>query len=74
MILDPDFAEVGEPIVTLRMSKSQAEYAQSGLSDLLCWCRGFMAGRGEDFHYEPIGVTETRELNIAIKKAIEAAK
>lgn len=74
MIIDPDFREVDEPVVTLRMSKSQADYVSSGLSDLLCWSNGFMAAKGEDFRFDPMGTNQIRELNIALKKAIEAAK
>ncbi|MEN0115390.1 MAG: hypothetical protein AAGD15_01600 [Agrobacterium cavarae] len=73
MIIDADYAEVGEPIVTLRMSKSQAEYVSSGISDILCWCNGFMAARGEDFRYDPMGTNQIREFNIALKKALERA-
>ena len=73
MILDPDCREVGEPIVTIRMSKSQAEYVSSGMSDLLCWANGFMAAQGEDFRYDPMGTNQIRELNIKLKKAIEDA-
>lgn len=71
MIIDPDCREVGEPIVTLEMSKSQAEYVSAGLSDILCWCNGFMAAKGEDYRYDPMGTMQIRELNIALKKAIE---
>lgn len=74
MIIDPDFREVDEPVVTLLMSKTQAEYVQNGLSDLLCWSNGFMAAKGEDFRFDPMGTHQIRELNIALKKAIEAAK
>lgn len=74
MIIDADYAEVGEPIVTLRMTKRQAEWAQSGLSDIACWARGFNAalkdGEGDR---APMGITEIRELNIALKKALEEA-
>jgi hypothetical protein len=74
MIIDPQFREVDEPIVTLAMSKSQAEQVRDGLADLLCWHRGFAAAnanRCDDF--SPMGVDVARELNIALKKAIEAA-
>lgn len=74
MIIDPDYAEVGEPIVTLRMSKSQAEYVTSGISDILCWCNGFMAAKGDDTSYLPMGTNQIRELNIALKKALEGAE
>jgi hypothetical protein len=75
MILDADYAEVGEPIVTVRMTKRQAEWAQHGLSDIACWSRGFIAALKEsESDRAPIGLTEVRELNIALKRAIEAAE
>lgn len=74
MILDPDFREVGEPVVTLRMSLSQAETVSSGMSDLLCWANGFMAAKGGDFRYDPMGVHQIRELNIALKSAMARAE
>lgn len=75
MIIDPDFAEVDEPIVTVRMTKSQAEELSHGLSDLACWARGFNAALHPDDHdRRPFGIEYVRELNIALKKAIEAAQ
>lgn len=35
MIIDPDFREVDEPVVTLELSMQQAEWVSNGLSDLL---------------------------------------
>ena len=67
--MDPDFAEAGEPIVTLRMSKRRAEKLSHGISDLLCWVRGFKAAR-PDGDNMPFGDEEVRVLNIAIKNAI----
>lgn len=72
MILDADYSEIDEPVVTLRMTKKQAEWACAGLSDLLCWARGFNAAlRPDDQERAPMGVSEIRELNIALKKALE---
>lgn len=73
MILDPDIREIDEPVVTIQLSKSQAEYVSSGMSDLLCWANGFMAAQGEDFRYDPMGTHQIREFNIKLKKAIEDA-
>jgi hypothetical protein len=72
MIIDPQMREIDEPIVTLAMTKRQAEWVASGLSDILCWCRGFNAA-SPDSANAPIGTEEARELNIALKKAIKAA-
>lgn len=74
MIIDPDFREVGEPVVTLQMSLSQAEALSSGMSDLLCWANGFMAAKGEDFSFYPMGTHQIRELNIALKSAMARAE
>ncbi|MCH4542961.1 hypothetical protein [Ochrobactrum sp. A-1] len=75
MILDADYAEIGEPIVTIRMTKKQAEWAQNGLSDIACWVRGFNAAIGDtDNDRKPLGLSEIRELNIALKKALEAVE
>lgn len=76
MILDADFSEVDEPVVTLRMSKAQAEWVSAGLSDFLCWSTGFNAALSpsEDHDRRPMGVSHMRELNIALKRAIERAE
>jgi hypothetical protein len=75
MIIDPDMREDGEPVVTLEMSVRQAEWLSSGLSDLLCWARGFNAALPPDEHdRSPMGISQTREMNIALKRAIERAE
>ena len=75
MVIDPDFREVGEPVVTVAMSLSQAEQLSASLSDLLCWCRGFNAALDADQHdRRPMGVEDTRELNIALKRAMRKAE
>ncbi len=75
MIIDADYAEVGAVIVTIRMSKQQAEWAQSGLSDIACWARGFNAALGaDDRDRSPMGIEAVREINIALKKALEASE
>lgn len=61
---------MSEPIVTITMSKDTAERLQHGLSDLLCWCRGYAAASGENSYNGPIGVEETRDMNIKLKEAI----
>lgn len=71
MIVDPAMAEIGEPIVTLRMTKGQAEQVSHALSDILCWAAGFIAARPDDTARHPGGLGETRELNIALKRAID---
>lgn len=75
VIIDPDFAEIDEPIVTLRMTKTQAESLTFSISDFLCWAAGFNAALGADDHdRRPMGVGHIRELNIALKSAIDRAE
>jgi hypothetical protein len=75
MIIDPSRAAEGEPIVTLRMTKTQAEWVRDGLADVACWISGFKAGLGPDRSSEaPLGHDEVRELNISLRKAIEEAR
>lgn len=75
MIIDADYAEIGEPIITLRMTKKQAEWLRDGAADIACWISGFKAGLGPDRQSDaPLGHEEVRELNIALRKAIEAAE
>ena len=74
MIIDPDSAEPGEPIVTLRMTLRQAEKTAHDMADLLCWCRGYMAAMGDDTTNSPMGVEQIRELRLALLSAIEKAE
>lgn len=60
-----------EKTVTITLSFKQAEELSSGMSDLLCWCRGYKAGY--DGSYAPFGDDETREMNALLKDAIRAA-
>lgn len=72
MILDPNHREAGEPVVTLALSLAQAEAVQGALSDMLCWVRGWSAAASEEARGNaPIGTETLRELNIAMKRAIE---
>lgn len=61
---------MSDPQITITMSRETAEYIQNGLSDLLCWCRGYMAAAGDHSDNGPIGVEETRDMNIKLKEAI----
>jgi hypothetical protein len=74
MIIDPDSAEPGEPIVTLRMTLRQAEKTAHEMADLLCWCSGYMAALGDNTIHAPMGVEQTRELRLALLSAIRKAK
>lgn len=70
MIIDPERREVDEPVVTLRLSMSQAEEVSGSISDLLCWRNGFMAAKGGEFAFEPMGIDTIRELRLALKSAM----
>lgn len=75
-ILWPDGRRTGsnlEPIVTMRLSLEQARHLQQGLADLMCWCRGYCAASRRDGFgdYDPMGISEARDLHIALKAAIE---
>ena len=58
-----------EPTVCLEIPASEAEAISDGMADLLCWCRGYMAGC-EDLDKHPMGVNETRELRIKLQAAL----
>jgi hypothetical protein len=59
--------------VVIRLPLDEAETLSHGLSDLLCWCNGFMAASGSDFRYDPMGVEAARTLNLKLKSAMNAA-
>jgi len=64
--------EEAEPTITITLRRSEAEAWSYGLSDLLCWCRGFSAALlPDDFQRHPMGVDEARELNIKLKAALK---
>lgn len=64
-----------EQPVAVAFSREQAERLQQGLADLLCWCRGYIAATVDDFGQTgPIGVQACRDLNIALKRAIDDAE
>jgi hypothetical protein len=66
---DPD----PDPTATLTLSLNEAETLSNGLSDILCWCRGFIAGRGQVTDNDPMGIESVREMNIRLKAAIRRA-
>jgi hypothetical protein len=55
--------------ITIAIHQDDADRLSNGLSDLLCWCRGFMAGR-EDFCQHPQGTEAATILNLALKRAL----
>lgn len=60
--------------VTISIPLDEAQDLSFGISDLLCWCRGFAAGAGPDADSLPMGCSAAREMNIKLKKAINEAK
>ena len=63
-----------EKIVTVEMTQTEAETFRDSLADLLCWLGGFRAAlHPEEYDRLPMGIEDTRSLNIRIKSAIEKA-
>jgi hypothetical protein len=62
-------ADAPDPTVTLTLPLSEAEELSDRMADLLCWCRGYMAGC-PDSDKHPVGAHETRELRIHLDAAI----
>lgn len=60
--------------VTLKLSVEDARHFSSGMAELLCWCRGFIAGRADDHDSHPIGVEQTRTLRLKLMNAIDDAR
>ena len=65
--------------VTVTFDVDQADDLSLGLSDLLCWLDGFAAARaGTDLAERngPLdsGTYAAREVNITLKRALDAAK
>ena len=60
------------PLVHISLSKAKAETIVHDMADLLCWCRGYMAGE-KDSENHPMGTSSTRELRLMLLKAIEDA-
>ncbi|MGP4849582.1 hypothetical protein ACTXGQ_36135, partial [Marinobacter sp. 1Y8] len=58
----------------LPITLAQADRFSSGMADLLCWARGFMAARPDDSDSHPMGVNQTRDLRLALIDAIAAAR
>lgn len=60
--------------ITLTLSVEDARHFSSGMADLLCWCRGFIAARPEEHDRHPMGVEETRTLRLKLMAALESAR
>jgi hypothetical protein len=56
--------------ITVILTRKEAERLSYGLSDLLCWARGFCAAQ-PDRENLPLGMTETRDMNSKLKGAME---
>ncbi|GJE43490.1 hypothetical protein [Methylobacterium soli] len=60
--------------ITITLKRSEAGRLGEGMADLLCWCRGYMAGRPEHDAYSPMGVEETRTVRLAILDALNSGR
>lgn len=58
----------------LRMSPEAADEIGEELSDLLCWVRGFIAGRPDEADHHPMGVKGVREMRICLRSAVLEAR
>jgi hypothetical protein len=56
--------------IVIVLSRTDADRVQEGLSDMLCWCNGFIAARPDDTANHPMGVHEARMINLKIKRAL----
>jgi len=76
MMLGLQYADTEtEQVVTVKLSKRQAEWVSNGMSDLLCWARGFNAALHDDeTERAPIGITEIREFRLHLLGQIEDAE
>lgn len=60
--------------VAITLPYDKAESISNGLSDILCWIDGFTAGRAGTDHAGasgPMGVERARDMNIALKWALD---
>jgi hypothetical protein len=58
-------------VVTLTLTRREAEAFSYALSDVLCWASGFRSARENTGMDEgPLGTNELRDLNIKLKGAL----
>ena len=60
--------------VKITMTMAQAESLSNGMSDLLCWVRGYMVASDMLDGNSPIGQDEVREMRIFLKSAMRKAE
>lgn len=60
--------------ITITLRREEAEELRLGLCDLLCWCAGFKAALGDDTERMPMGISETRELSLKLRDALNLNK
>lgn len=58
------------PTITIVLDAEKVKRLSHGLSDIACWVNGFKAGN-PDSSYSLLGLEEVRELNRALKSALE---
>lgn len=61
-------------VVVLHLDLEQAEKFSYGISDVSCWMKGFIAATPDSPERHPYSLRELSDLNIALKRAIEASK
>lgn len=60
--------------VLVSLPLAEAEEIAFGMADLLCWHRGYGAGRKFDGSTDPMGVEQVRTMRIALDGAIRQAR
>lgn len=73
-MFDTDFAEVGEATIAIHIRAGLAEDLSHGLSDLLCWARGYRAALGsENLDRDVMGIDWVRRVRETLTQAQRAA-
>lgn len=58
--------------VRFTIADDQVESLQGGLSDLLCWLRGYQAAAKKSARaHGPMGIEAARDLSIALRRGME---
>lgn len=56
--------------ITIEIGEDEIEEICLGLSDLLCWCRGFKAAAPEDADRHPLGVWAARNIKDRLREEL----
>ena len=72
MLIDDSRARPDERVITIQMTFAKAKRIQGLLADAACWMSGYKSALGADeTSRSPIGHEGIREMNIALKNAME---